>query len=134
MEKNVTFYFKNGLEQKIVGVHINDTALSIPLDGPVAGTVSLNAGKNRITLFFKEEKPFSVPLRGGLWDKIIVNEAKPSKVFEFILLGCAAICLSIFLLDLSGFWSVRFPVLPIAFTSIWFYFVARKSRYTILFR
>src|SRR5690606_39192441 len=116
MKKNVTFYFKNGLEQKIEGVHINDMVLPISSDG--SGTISLNGGKNRITLYFKEEKPFSAPIRGGLWDKIIVNEARGSKVFEAVMLGCTAVCLTTFLLDFLGFWMVRFPVLPIAFTSI----------------
>lgn len=138
MEKDVFFYFKNGVEQKLERVFINDkeVALSFGESADAHKITNLKPRKNSITLIFKDGKKFSTPLLGGEWDKIIINQAKESKIYKGVLLGIGLAGILVFVLDILVFKNeaVRTKAVTVTGLMIWSYYILKNNKYSVIFR
>ncbi len=138
MEKDVFFYFKNGVEQKLESILINDK--EVPLDpekrGDAHKIVNLKPRKNSITLIFKDGDKFSTPLLGGRWDKIIITQAKESKTYKGILLGIGVAGILVFIFDIFVLKNqvVRTPAISVTGLMIWSYYILKNNKYSVIFR
>lgn len=138
MEKDVSFYFKNGVEQKLECVFINDEEMAWDArrNSDTHRITGLKPRKNRITLVFKDGERFSTPLLGGRWDKIIVSEWRNQKLNSRVSLGIALGCIAVFILNILMTKNevIRQPLLSVAGGALWFYYISTKNKYSVVFR
>lgn len=136
MEKDVFFYFKNGVEQKLERVFINDKEMALSFDesADTHKITNLKPRKNSITLIFKDRMKFSIPLPGGEWDKIIINQAKESKIYNGVLLGIGLVGILSFILDILVFKNEAVRTTAVTGFMIWSYYILKNNKHSVIFR
>lgn len=136
MEKDVCFYFKNGIEQKLESVLINDKPVPFNPDSGACKITNLKPRKNIITLIFKDGEKFSTPLLGGRWDKIIINQAEESRIYKGVLLGIALAGILVFIFDILVLKNqvIRTPAISVTGLMIWSYYILKNNKYNVIFR
>ncbi|MCD8538720.1 MAG: hypothetical protein LRY55_02395 [Leadbetterella sp.] len=136
--KEVLFDFKNGVEEKLERVLINqeEVAWDARKSSDTYRITGLKPRKNRITLIFKDGEKFSTPLLGGRWNKIIVSEWKSWKRYRQVSLGIALGCIVVSILGflVTKNEAIRGPLMSMATANLLFNYIFTKNQYSVLFR